>query len=145
VWLTKPFLANGENKGTRGPSPACTWRRQVIIEPTTSDSQAKDLIHKVREAMIPFVGEKLRDNPWVLIEEIASGIREDRGGKRLAVTTFVPFSRKSKPSCTRSVFSQARLAGLSRPVIEHQLRSQRTNLKIVSVNGGFPVNECGPH
>jgi len=38
-----------------------------------SHSQTKDLIHKVTEAVIPFVGEKLRDNTWVLIEGIASG------------------------------------------------------------------------
>jgi len=44
-----------------------------IFEEELSDSQAKDLIHQVTEAVIPFVGEKLRDNTWVLIEEIASG------------------------------------------------------------------------
>lgn len=38
-----------------------------------SDLQAKDLIREVTDAMIPFVGEKLRENTWVLIEEIASG------------------------------------------------------------------------
>jgi 4-oxalocrotonate tautomerase len=38
-----------------------------------SDSQAKDLIHEVTQAVIPFVGERLRENTWVLIEEIASG------------------------------------------------------------------------
>ena len=44
-----------------------------IFEGELSDSQAEGLIHKVTEAVIPFVGEKLRDNTWVLIEEIASG------------------------------------------------------------------------
>jgi 4-oxalocrotonate tautomerase len=44
-----------------------------VFEDELSDSQAKDLIHRVTEAVIPFVGEKLRDNTWVLIEEIASG------------------------------------------------------------------------
>ena len=44
-----------------------------MFEGELSDSQAKDLIHKVTEAVIPFVGEKLRDNTWVLIEEIAGG------------------------------------------------------------------------
>lgn len=38
-----------------------------------SESQTKELIHQVTEAVIPFVGEKLRDNTWVLVEEIASG------------------------------------------------------------------------
>ncbi len=44
-----------------------------IFKDELSNSQAKDLIQKVTEAVIPFVGEKLRDNTWVLIEEIASG------------------------------------------------------------------------
>jgi len=34
--------------------------------------------------MIPFVGEKLRDNTWVLIEEVASG-SWGIGGKALAL------------------------------------------------------------
>ena len=44
-----------------------------VFEGELSDSQAKDLIHQVTEAVVPFVGEKLRENTWVLIEEIASG------------------------------------------------------------------------
>jgi 4-oxalocrotonate tautomerase len=44
-----------------------------VFEDELSNSQAINLIHKVTEAVIPFVGEKLRDNTWVLIEEIASG------------------------------------------------------------------------
>lgn len=44
-----------------------------MFEGELSDAQAKQLIHEVTEAVIPFVGEKLRDNTWVLIEEIASG------------------------------------------------------------------------
>jgi len=44
-----------------------------MFEGELSDSQGKDLIHQVTEAVIPFVGEKLRGNTWVLIEEIASG------------------------------------------------------------------------
>jgi 4-oxalocrotonate tautomerase len=44
-----------------------------VFEDELSNSQTTDLIQKVTEAVIPFVGEKLRDNTWVLIEEIASG------------------------------------------------------------------------
>lgn len=44
-----------------------------VFEDELSNSQARDLIHRVTEAVIPFVGEKLRANTWVLIEEIASG------------------------------------------------------------------------
>ena len=44
-----------------------------VFKNELSNSRARDLIHRVTEAVIPFVGEKLRDNTWVLIEEIASG------------------------------------------------------------------------
>ena len=44
-----------------------------VFEEELSESQSRDLIRKVTEAIIPFVGEKLRANTWILIEEIASG------------------------------------------------------------------------
>jgi 4-oxalocrotonate tautomerase len=44
-----------------------------VFKHELSDTQTKDLIRQVTEAVIPFVGEKLRDNTWVLIEEVASG------------------------------------------------------------------------
>jgi 4-oxalocrotonate tautomerase len=44
-----------------------------MFEGELSESQTKALIHEVTEAVVPFVGEKLRENTWVLIEEIASG------------------------------------------------------------------------
>jgi 4-oxalocrotonate tautomerase len=56
-----------------------------MFEGELSDSQAKDLIHQVTEAVIPFVGEKLRNNTWILIEEIASGSWAI-GGKAFGLT-----------------------------------------------------------
>ena len=44
-----------------------------MFEGELSDSQAAHMIHDVTQAVIPFVGEKLRENTWVLIEEIKSG------------------------------------------------------------------------
>ena len=44
-----------------------------VFEEELSESKSQDLIRKVTEAIIPFVGEKLRANTWILIEEIASG------------------------------------------------------------------------
>jgi 4-oxalocrotonate tautomerase len=44
-----------------------------VFKNELSDTQTKDLIHQVTQAVIPFVGEKLRDNTWVTIEEVASG------------------------------------------------------------------------
>ena len=53
-----------------------------VFKDELSDLQTKELIQQVTEAMIPFVGEKLRQNTWVLVEEIASG-SWGIGGKRL--------------------------------------------------------------
>jgi len=44
-----------------------------VLEDELSGSQTKELIRRVTEAVIPFVGEKLRGNTWVLVEKIASG------------------------------------------------------------------------
>ena len=65
-----PDLHPKENTRKGETTPLITIK---VFEDELSNSQAKDLIHKVTEAMIPFVGEKLRNNTWVLIEEIASG------------------------------------------------------------------------
>jgi 4-oxalocrotonate tautomerase len=66
-----------------------------VFEDELSHSQTKDLIHKVTEAVIPFVGEKLRDNTWVLIEEIASG-SWGIAGRRLVLKMFAQFSHRSE-------------------------------------------------
>lgn len=44
-----------------------------MFEGELTSSQAADLIRDVTEAVIPYVSEKLRENTWVLIEEIKSG------------------------------------------------------------------------
>ena len=50
--------------------PLCTIK---MFKGELTEAQAADLIHRITEAIIPFVGEKLRGSTWVLIEEIASG------------------------------------------------------------------------
>ena len=50
--------------------PLCTIK---MFEGELTQAQAADLICQVTEAIIPFVGEELRDSTWVLIEEVASG------------------------------------------------------------------------
>jgi 4-oxalocrotonate tautomerase len=50
--------------------PLCTIK---TFEGELTKAQTADLIREVTEAIIPFVGEKLRDNTWVLIEEVPSG------------------------------------------------------------------------
>jgi len=47
-------------------------RVQVFENELTMEQSAK-LISDVTEAVIPFVGERLRDSTWILIEEIKSG------------------------------------------------------------------------
>jgi 4-oxalocrotonate tautomerase len=66
-----------------------------------SDSQIKDLITQVTEAVIPFVGEKLRDNTWVLIEEIASG-SWGIGGKAFGLTDVRAIQSRSEQSTSPS-------------------------------------------
>ena len=66
-----------------------------------SDSQAKDLIHNVTEAVIPFDGEKLRENTWVLIEEIASGCW-GIGGKAFGLTDVRASQSRSEQSTSPS-------------------------------------------
>jgi len=63
------------------PMPLCTIK---MFEGELTQAQAADLIRQVTEAIIPFVGEKLRDNTWVLIEEVASG-SWGIGGKAFAL------------------------------------------------------------
>lgn len=50
--------------------PLCTIK---MFEGELTQVRTADLIRQVTETIIPFVGEKLRDNTWVLIEEVASG------------------------------------------------------------------------
>jgi hypothetical protein len=63
-----PKLEANENCTRKGEKtmPLVTIK---VCKSDLSYSQGKDLIRRVTEAMIPFVGEKLRDNTWVLIEE----------------------------------------------------------------------------
>ena len=56
--------------------PLCTIK---MFEGELTEAQAADLIRHVTEAIVPFVGEKLRGNTWVLIEEIRSGSWGIRG------------------------------------------------------------------
>ena len=55
-----------------------------MFEGELTRSQTAGLIRDVTEAVIPFVTEKLRENTWVLIEEIKSG-SWGIGGKSLGL------------------------------------------------------------
>jgi len=68
--------------------PLCTIK---LFEGELTEAQAADLIHRVTEAIIPCVGEKLRGNTWVLIEEIAIACCD----MDLSLTTLLPASLRS--------------------------------------------------
>ncbi len=44
-----------------------------VFEDELSHQQKADLIRGITEAVIPFVGERLREATWVLVEEVKSG------------------------------------------------------------------------
>ena len=44
-----------------------------IFEKELSAAQKAEIIHDVTEAVVPFVGEGLRDSTWVVVEEVKSG------------------------------------------------------------------------
>jgi len=44
-----------------------------VFEGELTQQQTADLIRGITEAVIPFVGERLREATWVLVEDIKSG------------------------------------------------------------------------
>jgi 4-oxalocrotonate tautomerase len=44
-----------------------------VFEGELTSGQTAELINEITEAVIPFVGEAVRPNIWVLVEEIKSG------------------------------------------------------------------------
>jgi 4-oxalocrotonate tautomerase len=44
-----------------------------VFEDELTKQQTADIIRGITEAVIPFVGERLREATWVLVEEIKSG------------------------------------------------------------------------
>jgi 4-oxalocrotonate tautomerase len=44
-----------------------------VLEGELTQQQTADIIQGIAEAVIPFVGERLREATWVLVEEVKSG------------------------------------------------------------------------
>jgi len=44
-----------------------------VFESELTKDQAAEMIQDITEAVIPYVGEVLRSNTWVLVEEVKSG------------------------------------------------------------------------
>jgi len=44
-----------------------------VFEKELSQEQTSELIHDVTEAVLPFVGEGLRESTWIVVEEVRSG------------------------------------------------------------------------
>ena len=51
-----------------------------VIEGVLSDSQKREMVEKLTDAMVSIEGENLRQGIWVVIEEVKSG---DCGFRRL--------------------------------------------------------------
>ncbi len=72
------------------PAPHSDARRAIpyvsvkVFEEELTPAQTADLISRVTEAVIPFVGEKLRQATWVVVEEVKSGAW-GVGGKALGL------------------------------------------------------------
>ena len=56
-----------------------------LIEGVFSDSQKKEMIHKITDAMVSIEGENMRGVTWVVIEEVKSG-SWGIGGKALTTS-----------------------------------------------------------
>jgi 4-oxalocrotonate tautomerase len=44
-----------------------------VFKDELTQQQTADIIREITEAVIPFVGERLREATWVLVEEVKSG------------------------------------------------------------------------
>jgi 4-oxalocrotonate tautomerase len=44
-----------------------------VFENELTQQQTADIIQGITEAVIPFVGERLREATWVLVEDVKSG------------------------------------------------------------------------
>jgi hypothetical protein len=63
-----------------------------VFEDEFSHAQTEDLIHKVTEAVIPFAGEKLRDNTGSRLRKFLADPGE-LAGRRLVLKMFAQFSQ----------------------------------------------------
>ena len=67
-----------------------------IIEGVFSDSQKKEMVKKLTEAMVSIEGENMRGVTWVVVEEVKSG---DWGiGGKLLSTEDVKALASGKPA-----------------------------------------------
>jgi 4-oxalocrotonate tautomerase len=44
-----------------------------VIEGVFSDTQKREMIHKLTDAMVSIEGENMREVTWVVVEEVKSG------------------------------------------------------------------------
>ncbi len=70
-----------------------------VFEKELSAAQTAEMIHDVTEAVIPFVGEGLRESTWIVVEEVKSGAW-GIGGKALRLDDIraVQSKRGQSPS-----------------------------------------------
>ena len=75
-----------------------------VFEGELTWGQAAEMIEDITEAVIPFVGEAVRYNTWVLVEEVktwgiggkAIGLADLRGIQQNAPPDQQPYSRRQR-------------------------------------------------
>jgi 4-oxalocrotonate tautomerase len=67
-----------------------------VFEDELNPAQTAQLIHDLTEATIPYVGEVVRANTWVLVEEIKSGAW-GIGGKPLGLPDLRRIQQDAPP------------------------------------------------
>ena len=74
-----------------------------VFENELNPEQMARLIHDLTEATIPYVGEVVRANTWVLVEEIRNGAW-GIGGKALGLPDLREIQRSARPDQRPSDF-----------------------------------------
>ena len=67
-----------------------------VFEGELTKDQTAEIIAEITEAVIPYVGEAVRANTWVLVEEVKSG-SWGIGGKALGLTDLRQIQESAPP------------------------------------------------
>jgi 4-oxalocrotonate tautomerase len=67
-----------------------------LIEGELTQGQTAEMIEDITDAVIPFVGEVVRSNIWVLVEEVKSGAW-GIGGKALGLADLRQIQQSAPP------------------------------------------------
>jgi 4-oxalocrotonate tautomerase len=88
-----------------------------VFQDELTEAQTAKLIGDITNAVIPFVGEALRNNTWVLVEEVKSGYW-GIGGK--AVGLSICEGSRRAPRITSGVVETQHDDGQIRPLLRRR-------------------------